>query len=192
MEASSATATTAPSTSNEEARAAAPAAQTAPAPAASAAAEAGQEGEGAPGPATDAAGVPASDSDADGTAKSSTEGEKQGDEAKTSKPVGTTSALNLPPPMPRSPIWRLQENEDVCKPEKRVKFKTGEKVNCSWDADSSKVCEILDIRKCNASDAQPGEQEYYVHFIEFDRRLGTPSLLHSPSSGRVLNVFDVR
>ena len=55
-----------------------------------------------------------------------------------------------------------------------IKFKTGQRVSCSWDADSSKVCEILDIRECNADDSQPGEHEYYVHFVEFDRRLGAP------------------
>lgn len=61
---------------------------------------------------------------------------------------------------------------------KETKWKRGERAACRWDDSSDKVCEILDIREYRDS---AGEQknEYYVHYVDFDRRLGASQLARS-------------
>ena len=49
---------------------------------------------------------------------------------------------------------------------KQKKWKTGDRAACRWDDGSVHVCEILDQRL-----TEDGSPSYYVHFVDFDRRL---------------------
>eukprot|EP01043_Picozoa_sp_COSAG02_P013218 COSAG02_NODE_525_length_20713_cov_5.808286_10_plen_427_part_00 len=55
-----------------------------------------------------------------------------------------------------------QEKEEP----KRKKWKTGDRAACRWDDGSVHACEILDQRL-----TEDGSPSYYVHFVDFDRRL---------------------
>ena len=56
-----------------------------------------------------------------------------------------------------------QEGEEETK---QKKWKTGDRAACRWDDGSVHVCEILDQRL-----TEDGSPSYYVHFVDFDRRL---------------------
>jgi hypothetical protein len=49
------------------------------------------------------------------------------------------------------------------------RWEKGSRAQCKWDETSYKVCEILDIRQYDDQGEQ--KHEYYVHFVDFDRRL---------------------
>ncbi len=59
-----------------------------------------------------------------------------------------------------------ESGQDKKEEPKRKKWKTGDRAACRWDDGSVHACEILDQRL-----TEDGSPSYYVHFVDFDRRL---------------------